>query len=153
MLLYSPYGVPLWRLFLLFKWQWMVIPWVPVALIGTAEAFYVGFKTIRLTTDYGKQEKYGVVLSTPAVLLPPCFYAFNTSRRKAIWNWRKKKKLAYRHIAWLYTFREQLLVPTEWEHISIEKHGVNVDQRRNRIIKAGFPGLWKNTYFLKQVSF
>jgi putative membrane protein len=59
--------------FYFFKWQWMVIPWVPVALIGTAEAFYVGFKNNQAMTDYGKQEKYGVVLSTPAVLLPPCF--------------------------------------------------------------------------------
>ncbi len=31
-------------LFHYFNWQWMVIPWVPVALIGTAEAFLVGFK-------------------------------------------------------------------------------------------------------------
>ena len=36
-------------------------------------AFYVGFKTIRPTTDYGKQEKYGVVSSTPAVPLHLCF--------------------------------------------------------------------------------
>jgi putative membrane protein len=26
------------------RWRWMVIPWVPVSLIGTAVAFYVGFK-------------------------------------------------------------------------------------------------------------
>lgn len=29
-----------------------------------------------------------------------------------------KQKLIYRHIAWLYAHRSQLLVPTPWEHIS-----------------------------------
>ena len=29
-----------------------------------------------------------------------------------------QKKLIYRHIGWLYALRSQLLVPTEWEHIS-----------------------------------
>lgn len=100
-------------------------------------------------TDYGRQEKYGVVLLIPAVLLLLCFMLL-ILQMKAIWNWRKKKKLAYRHIAWLYTFREQLLVPTEWEHISIEKHGVNVDQRRNRIIKAGFPDYGRTPIFLNK---
>ena len=29
-----------------------------------------------------------------------------------------KKRLIYRHIAWLYAHREQLLVPTSWEHVA-----------------------------------
>lgn len=33
-----------------------------------------------------------------------------------------KSKLIYRHIAWLYTFREiELLVPTQLEHVSLEE--------------------------------
>lgn len=135
---------------LLFKWQWMIIPWVPVALIGTAEAFYVGFKTIRPTTDCGKQEKYGEVSSTPAVPFTSMLYAFNTAKESDLELEKKRKKIAYRHIAWLYAFREQLLVPTEWEHISIEKHGVNVDQRRNRLIKAGFPDYGRTPIFLNK---
>ena len=63
----------------------MIIPWVPVALIGTAEAFYVGFKTIRPTTDCGKQEKYGEVSSTPAVPLHLCFMPL-ILLKKVIWN-------------------------------------------------------------------
>jgi ion channel-forming bestrophin family protein len=34
----------------------------------------------------------------------------------AIMNWHRK--LVYRHIAWLYSLRSQLLIPTQWEHIN-----------------------------------
>jgi putative membrane protein len=44
--------------FYFLEWHWMTIPWVPVALIGTAVAFFV-LKTIKHTTDFGKPEKYG----------------------------------------------------------------------------------------------
>jgi len=33
-----------------------------------------------------------------------------------------KQRLIYRHIAWLYVHRAQLLVPTSWEHISQGGH-------------------------------
>jgi putative membrane protein len=33
-----------------------------------------------------------------------------------------QQSLIYRHIAWLYTLRSMLLVPTSWEHISQNKH-------------------------------
>lgn len=31
-------------IFYFFGWHWLAIPWVPVALIGTATAFIAGFK-------------------------------------------------------------------------------------------------------------
>ena len=42
-----------------------------------------------------------------------------------------KSKLIYRHIAWLYTLREQLLVPTQWEHVSLRKQfgSINVTRK------------------------
>ena len=27
-----------------FKWDWLLLPWLPIALLGTAVAFVVGFK-------------------------------------------------------------------------------------------------------------
>ena len=79
-------------------------------------------------TDYGRQEKIWVALSTPAVPLLPC-YAFNTADESDLELEKKKKKLAYRHIAWLYTFREQLLVPTEWETSVLRNMGGECDQK------------------------
>jgi ion channel-forming bestrophin family protein len=31
-------------LFAVLKWHWLAIPWVPIAMIGTAAAFIAGFK-------------------------------------------------------------------------------------------------------------
>ncbi len=63
-------------------------------------------------------------------------------------TWKTGKRIVNRHIAWLYTFREQLLVPTEWEHISSENKFGNIDLRRNRLIKAGFPDYGRAPIFL-----
>lgn len=137
-------------LFYFFKWQWMVIPWVPVALIGTAEAFYVGFKNNQAYDRLWEARKIwgGIVNSSRS--LTSMLYAFNTNEASDLELEKKRKKIAYRHIAWLYAFREQLLIPTEWEHISVEKHGVNVDQKRNRLIKAGFPDYGRTPIFLNK---
>ncbi len=44
-----------------------------------------------------------------------------------------RKTLIYRHIAWLYALRSQLLIPTAWEHISQGLHfGRYIQQRMNR---------------------
>ena len=40
------------------------------------------------------------------------------------------KRLIYRHIAWLYTLRDQLLIPTQWEHISMNSHIATIARRR-----------------------
>ncbi|HAY3552790.1 hypothetical protein KRE40_05050 [Elizabethkingia meningoseptica] len=134
--------------FYFFKWKWMVIPWVPVALIGTAEAFYVGFKNNQAYDRLWEARKIwgGIVNSSRSLV--SMLYAFNTANESDLELEKKRKKIAYRHIAWLYAFREQLLVPTEWEHISIEKHTGNIDQRRNRLIKAGFPDYGRTPIFL-----
>ncbi|HNU57930.1 MAG TPA: multidrug transporter, partial [Flavobacteriales bacterium] len=31
-------------LYTLLDWTWLTVPWVPIALVGTAVAFIVGFK-------------------------------------------------------------------------------------------------------------
>jgi ion channel-forming bestrophin family protein len=41
-------------------WHWISIPWLPVSLIGTAVAFYVGFKNNQSYDRCGKRVKYGV---------------------------------------------------------------------------------------------
>ena len=40
------------------------------------------------------------------------------------------KRLIYRHIAWLYTLRGQLLVPTSWEHVSLSGHVGKMNKKR-----------------------
>lgn len=137
-------------LFYFFNWQWMIIPWVPVALIGTAEAFLVGFKNNQAYDRLWEARKIwgGIVNSSRS--FASMIYAFDT-KNEEIGTFDledRKRRIVYRHIAWLYTFREQLLIPTEWEHISSENKFGNINLRRNRLIKAGFPDYGRAPIFL-----
>ncbi|RKS97663.1 bestrophin family protein [Chryseobacterium defluvii] len=139
-------------LFYFFNWQWMIIPWVPVALIGTAEAFLVGFKNNQAYDRLWEARKIwgGIVNSSRS--FASMVYAFHTENEEVgTFDLEdRRKKIIYRHIAWLYAFREQLLIPTEWEHISAEEEHShhNVNQKRNRLIKAGFPDYGRTPIFL-----
>ncbi len=52
-------------LFHLLNWKWLAIPWVPIALIGTAAAFIVGFRN---TQTYNRlweaRQIYGAIVNT-----------------------------------------------------------------------------------------
>ncbi|MGE8425764.1 MAG: bestrophin family ion channel, partial [Sphingobacterium siyangense] len=90
-----------------FNWQWMIIPWVPLALIGTAEAFYVGFKNNQAYDRLWEARKIwgGIVNSSRS--FTAMLYAFDTQDGDHTDLEERRKRIAYRHIAWLYTFREQ----------------------------------------------
>lgn len=129
----------------------MIIPWVPVALIGTAEAFLVGFKNNQAYDRLWEARKIwgGIVNSSRS--FGSMVYAFDTKNEEvgAFDLEDRRKRIIHRHIAWLYTFREQLLVPAEWEHISNEEDSFkNIDLKRHRLIKAGFPDYGRTPIFL-----
>lgn len=135
-------------LFYIFNWDWMIIPWVPVALIGTAEAFLVGFKNNQAYDRLWEARKIwgGIVNSSRS--FAAMLNAFEIENDNIQDLNTKRKKIIYRHIAWLYTFREQLLIPTDWEHVSNDENSVSVDQKRNRLIKASFPDYNRTSIFL-----
>ncbi|KIC64311.1 bestrophin family protein [Chryseobacterium taiwanense] len=140
-------------LFHFFRWEWMIIPWVPVALIGTAEAFLVGFKNNQAYDRLWEARKIwgGIVNSSRS--FASMVYAFNTDNEEVgLFDLEdRRKKIVHRHIAWLYAFRDQLLVPTEWEHIKAEEeHSSHINHRRNRLIKAGFPDYGRTPIFLNK---
>lgn len=115
-------------------WQWISIPWLPVSLIGTAVAFYVGFKNNQSYDRVWEARKiWGAIVNSSrswAVMLNAYVRKPDASAAEIKMI---KTALVYRHIAWLYTLREQLLVPTQWEHVSL-KHlfGRLAAQRRER---------------------
>lgn len=98
------------------------IPWLPVSVIGTAVAFYVGFKNNQAYDRMWEARKVwgGIVNDSRAWGMMVDGYISNLFTKspkteaelKAI-----KKRLIYRHFAWIYTHRNQLLRPTSWEHI------------------------------------
>lgn len=99
------------------------IPWLPVSVIGTAVAFYVGFKNNQAYDRMWEARKIwgGIVNDSRTWGMFVDSYISNLfSEKKASDKEIQsiKKRLIYRHIAWLYAHRSQLLVSTPWEHIN-----------------------------------
>lgn len=99
------------------------IPWLPVSVIGTAVAFYVGFKNNQSYDRLWEARKIwgGIVNDSRTWGMMVDAYVSNLFKEENISEKELheiKKRLIYRHIGWLYAHRSQLLVPTEWEHIS-----------------------------------
>ena len=101
----------------------MSIPWLPISVIGTAVAFYVGFKNNQSYDRMWEARKIwgGIVNDSRSwgMMVDGFITNFFTSNQvSADALYQIKKRLIYRHIAWLYAHRSQLLVPTQWEHVT-----------------------------------
>ena len=103
------------------------IPWLPVSVVGTAVAFYVGFKNNQAYDRMWEARKiWGGIVNdsrTWGMMIDGFVTNLFTNlklREDEIHN--IKKRLIYRHIGWLYAHRSQLLVSTHWEHASQGGH-------------------------------
>lgn len=99
------------------------IPWLPVSVIGTAVAFYVGFKNNQSYDRMWEARKiWGGIVNDSRTwgMMVDSFISdqFSPSKLNDKEINEIKRRLIYRHIAWLYVHRDQLLVPTSWEHVS-----------------------------------
>ena len=99
------------------------IPWLPMSVIGTAVAFYVGFKNNQAYDRMWEARKIwgGIVNDSRSWgMLVDGFVSslFADEKHTTQEVYGIKQSLIYRHIAWLYAHRNQLLVPTPWEHVS-----------------------------------
>ena len=117
---------------------WLHIPWLPLSVIGTAVAFYIGFKNNQAYDRLWEARKiWGAIVNSSR--------AWGSAVRGFIANENTSddelasihKKLIYRHIAWLYALRSQLLIPTSWEHISQGALVGKYTQRRMRTYGVG----------------
>ena len=119
-------------------WHWLSIPWLPASLVGTALAFYIGFKNNQSYDRIWEARKIwgGIVNSSRSwgTMVDAFIQNKNLSEAelKSI-----KSQLIYRHIAWIYTLREQLLIPTQWEHVSLNGHIGRMNQARRENIGVG----------------
>jgi len=102
-----------------FGWNWLAIPWVPVALIGTATAFISGFKN---TQTYNRMWEartiYGAIINSSR--------AFAIMVKDFIRAEEKEqglhKEIYYRHFAWLTALRFQLRETKSWENIKTKSY-------------------------------
>ena len=100
-------------LFVYTDWKIITIPWVPLSVIGTAVAFYVGFKNNQAYDRLWEARKIwgGIVNSSRA--WGSMVKAFVRNHKDEEQSSEQEIKLTvirlvYRHIAWLYTLRNQL---------------------------------------------
>ncbi|MEL6538638.1 MAG: bestrophin family ion channel [Bacteroidota bacterium] len=105
------------------QWPWLSIPWLPISVIGTAVAFYVGFKNNQAYDRLWEARKiWGAIVNSSRAWgsMTRAFVSNHHSESSISAHDLKQHhiRLIYRHIAWLYQLREQLLEPTSWEHIN-----------------------------------
>ncbi len=109
---------------------WLKIPWTPLALIGTAVAFVIGFQN---NSAYGRiweaRKIWGGVVNTSRT-----FGMFvqdmvtNEKAEKPSQNEELQKEikvLTYRHIAWMTALRHAMRAQRSWE--TTAKHRTNQD--------------------------
>jgi putative membrane protein len=124
------------------SWNWLPVPWLPISLVGTAVAFYVGFKNNQSYDRTWEARKiWGAIVNSSrawgSVSKSYISNQFTTEKQSEQALYNIKKQLIYRHIAWLYTLRKQLLIPTPWEHISQNKHVRLTTEKRIKQYRLG----------------
>ncbi len=129
---------------LLYKKGWLdfTIPWTTISVIGTAVAFYVGFKNNQSYDRMWEARKIwgGIVNDSRTWSMMVMGYVTNEFRQHKEADsvlFEIRKRLIYRHIAWLYAHRSQLLVAQPWEHIGQKGHVGKSAHRFQRLFGIG----------------
>lgn len=114
--------------------NWLSLPWVPIALVGTAAAFVVGFRNnATYARAWESRQIYGAIvnLSRAWGLLVMDFVrpgAHCTAEEASM----LRTRLVHRHIAWLTALRYQLRRPRTWESVH-EAHNREYQRKYFRI--------------------
>jgi putative membrane protein len=117
------------------QWEWITIPWLPLSVIGTAVAFYLGFKNNSAYDRLWEARKiWGAIVNSSrswgAAVRGFVSNQFTAQDRSEEGLRSVQRELIYRHISWLYALRSQLLIPTEWEHLRQGSHIGAVTRKR-----------------------
>lgn len=98
-----------------------IVPWQPVLLVGTALAFYLGFKNNASYDRLWEARKiWGAIINNSrSFTAAVCGFVSNLHAGEKLSEadlQAIRKRLVYRHIAWLTCLRYQLRTPRKWEH-------------------------------------
>jgi putative membrane protein len=102
-------------------WEWLAIPWQPIALIGIAVSFYLGFKNNSSYDRLWEARKIwgGIVNSSRTFTVMSRDFITNEFADKKLSEEELSaihKSIVYRHIAWLKALTYQMRMPKPWEH-------------------------------------
>ena len=100
--------------------KWLHLPWLPIALIGTAVAFIIGFQN-NVTYDriWEARKIWGGIVNTSRTFgIFTLNFITNEYARVPVPDSQLKiyqKKIIYRHIAWLTALRHAMRQKRPWE--------------------------------------
>lgn len=123
--------------------QWLKIPWTPLALIGTAVAFVIGFQN---NAAYGRiweaRKIWGGIVNssrTFGMFVQDMVTNEHMSEKQTDAELHKQIKiLTYRHIAWMTALRYAMRESKPWETVILEK----TNKEWSKMIK---PPEWEST--------
>lgn len=112
--------------------KWIAIPWQPVALVGTALAFYLGFKNNASYDRLWEARKiWGAILngsrSFGAAVLGYVTNLHATQKISAAALLDIQRRLIFRHLAWVTCLRYQMRTARAWEHTDDLLHVIYPD--------------------------
>lgn len=142
-----------------FGCKWMSLPWLPIALLGTAVAFVVGFKNNAAYDRMWEARKiWGSIVNSSrswAIMIKD--YVTERHSNTSITNEELlsiKKEIYNRHFAWLTALRYQLREPRKWEAVykthnaEYKNTWFKVDEHENKLEDALRPYLSDKEYEL-----
>lgn len=109
-------------LFYFLDWKWLAIPWVPVALLGTATAFISGFKnTQTYNRTWEARQIYGAIINNSRAfgIMVKDFVRGEDEQSTKI-----HQEIIYRHFAWLTALRFQLREVKSWENVKTKSYNL-----------------------------
>lgn len=120
--------------FYFFELRWLRIPWTPLALIGTAVAFVIGFQN---NAAYGRiweaRKIWGGIVNTSRTfgvfVQDMITNEYNKVPVEDAMLEKEIKTLTYRHIAWMTALRYAMREPKSWETTSNHKTNQEWDFR------------------------
>jgi len=109
-----------------FHLDWLKIPWTPLALIGTAVAFVIGFQN---NSAYGRiweaRKIWGGIVNTSrtfGMFLQDMITNEHADEPQSAEGLKEEvKTLTYRHIAWMTALRHAMRASKPWETVIHEK--------------------------------
>lgn len=141
----------------IFHWKWMTLPWLPVALLGTAVAFVIGFKN---NASYDRlweaRRIWGAITNFSrswGIMVKD--YVTNQHAKSRVPDSELKEihlTLYKRHFAWLTALRYQLRETKTWESINLphnreyRNQWFRVDEQDNVMSDALKPYLSAHEY-------
>jgi ion channel-forming bestrophin family protein len=118
MLLFSTVSA---ALFYFLNLEWMAIPWVPVALLGTATAFISGFRnTQTYNRTWEARQVFGGIIGASRVfgIMIKDFVRIDDKKEET----DLQRTIIYRHLAWLTALRFQLREVKPWENTNTKSY-------------------------------